>query len=542
MSNKAIIRGKETPRIYTKPLRELTPETSHGFSAIQFAEEVLEMTLLPWQKWLLIHMLELREDGRYRFRIVVILVARQNGKSTVSQVLALWWLYVRGLRTVLGSAQDLDTAEKIWREAVEMAQAVPELNAMIEKVVEVNGKKALRVIDDQGKVYEWRVKASGRRAGRGFTGQAVLLDELREQKTWDAWSALTKTTMAKPNAQIVALSNAGDISSQVLWHLRKVGHQALGDPDGICREDDENNLHDLVRLGDDWEGDRLPWEDEDEEEEPFGEDDLALFEWSGSPNCDKWDRQEWAQANPSLNWNIDEETELTEKSIASACRTDPEWEFRTEVLCQWRQGRAHSEFDGTSWEDIVNEESRIVGKVRACVEMSADRRWTYICFAGLNQEGKMHVEAVARRAGDRWVADWLMDPKRRDLIEAVTGQARGATISPTIHDLKALYEDPDELFDIPVILWEGSEITAGFARFHDAVRDHEVVRLAQPTLKLAGANAVTRKAGDGKMWDRTASPVDIGALVGCNGAHWLWTVEIEEVTESVYETQGLVTV
>jgi phage terminase large subunit-like protein len=38
----------------------------------------------------LIHALELLPDGTFRFRTVVLLVARQNGKSTLMQVLTLW--------------------------------------------------------------------------------------------------------------------------------------------------------------------------------------------------------------------------------------------------------------------------------------------------------------------------------------------------------------------------------------------------------------------------------------------------------------------
>ena len=40
--------GKETPRIYTPPLRELTPETSYGFSVIDFASDVLGIELFPY--------------------------------------------------------------------------------------------------------------------------------------------------------------------------------------------------------------------------------------------------------------------------------------------------------------------------------------------------------------------------------------------------------------------------------------------------------------------------------------------------------------
>src|SRR5690349_7668479 len=81
--------GSETPRIWTAPLRELTPETSLGFECIDFAEQTLELELMPWQKWFLIHALELHPtevddygDPVFRFRKVILLVGRQNAKST----------------------------------------------------------------------------------------------------------------------------------------------------------------------------------------------------------------------------------------------------------------------------------------------------------------------------------------------------------------------------------------------------------------------------------------------------------------------------
>jgi phage terminase large subunit-like protein len=88
------------------------------------------MDLLPWQRWLLIHLLELREDGTLRFRTVVVLVARQNGKSTLSQVLALWFMYVYGAALVIGTAQDLDVAEEIWQGAVDLVEETPELREL----------------------------------------------------------------------------------------------------------------------------------------------------------------------------------------------------------------------------------------------------------------------------------------------------------------------------------------------------------------------------------------------------------------------------
>ena len=82
------------PRIFTPPLRKLEPRTAKteqrtlGYAVIDFATEVCGVDLFPWQKWLLIHALELLPDGSFRYRNVVVLVARQNGKSTLSQALA----------------------------------------------------------------------------------------------------------------------------------------------------------------------------------------------------------------------------------------------------------------------------------------------------------------------------------------------------------------------------------------------------------------------------------------------------------------------
>ena len=53
--------GITTPRIFTPPLRELTPETSNGYAVIEFAEKFLHVHLFPWQKWLLIRWLMLQD-------------------------------------------------------------------------------------------------------------------------------------------------------------------------------------------------------------------------------------------------------------------------------------------------------------------------------------------------------------------------------------------------------------------------------------------------------------------------------------------------
>ena len=335
--------GCEVPRVFTPPLRELTPDTSLGFHVIDFAAKVLLIELHPWQKWLLIHALELLPDNTLRFRTVVVLVARQNGKSLVSQVLALWMMYVYGLRLVLGTAQDLDTAEEVWQGAVDLITELddetdepvrPDLFDLLEKVVQVNGKKALVLKTHK----RYKVKAANRRAGRGLSGDLILLDELREHQSWDAWGSITKTTMARAMALVLCLSNAGDATSIVLRYLRKMGHLGAGDPDGLNAEDRDSE----VLLNDD----DLDEFDPDAEELLEDADTLGLFEWSAKPGCSTRDRDGWAQANPSMNYP----NGIAERIIAAAARTDPEFVFRPEVLCQFLDVSAEGPFPLGTWE------------------------------------------------------------------------------------------------------------------------------------------------------------------------------------------------
>ena len=121
-----MIKGKTEPRLFTPPLRELTPDTTLGHAAIAYAEEILEMELYPWQKWALIHQLEivgdLEGEWRFRFRTVVNMVSRQNGKTELSKVYASFFLNVLRVEAVFGTSLSMDKAEEVW-EAVIAEQA-----------------------------------------------------------------------------------------------------------------------------------------------------------------------------------------------------------------------------------------------------------------------------------------------------------------------------------------------------------------------------------------------------------------------------------
>lgn len=507
--------GATEPRIYTPPLRELTPETSYGFSVISFAESVLGIDLFPWERWFFVHALEANPDGTFRFRIILLLIARQNGKSTMARVFTLWALFVFGVSLVLGTAQNLDTSEETWEGAVEMVEGNDELSEELEQVVRVNGKKNLRLTG--GRSY--RVAAASRRGARGKTADVVILDELREHLTFDAWGAVTKTTNAKPNALILCLSNAGDGFSVVLRHLRYLAHRELGDPDGWCE-----SVGDMGGGDGDDEGASAPL--------------IGIFEWSAPPGASKWDREGWRQANPSMGYGT-----ITERVIASDCATDPEATFRTEDLCQWVETIREQPFPEGSWEAGTDPASEIApdSPLAFGVDVNPERTWASIAVAGIRQDGRRHVEVVARRPGFEWVVRWIEEraSRRRGLRFAY--QKRGAPVSSISDQLRAIRGA--EAHEI-----EGADLAAYCGRLYDGVAacapDSEsdaapVMHRPQPVLDTAAATAAKKRLGDGAfVFDRTASPEDASPVMACAMALGLLSAQPEPTTkESAYTAE-----
>lgn len=516
------LKGKETPRLYTKPLRKLTPKTSLGFEVIRFAKVILGLELFPWQKWLLIHALELNKDGTYRFRKLCILVGRQNGKTTLLTVLCLYWLYVDSEAfpeklkprdfLILGTAQDLDTAQEAWDRTnaycdpdPENEAGVPTLQAKALKPVLGNGKTSIRL--KSGAKY--RVKAANRKGGRGKSAARVLMDELREQQNFDAWSSVTKTMNAIFNSQLWGISNAGDAKSVVLRHLRDIALASVNEWDqyvetGIQSVEEYANNNDLT---------------------------LGLFEWSAPDGCKKDDPEAIAQANPSLGYTIEWET------ILSDLKTDPEFVFRTEVLCQWVTAAVETYIDPLEWANQGDLESEIApdSPIVLGIDTSADRSMSYISVAGYREDGNRHVETVAQRAGMLWVPAAAKKIANKAGTTLVALQARG---TPAIE-----FIEPLEELGLTVFQVGGSELGSSAGQFKDHIEAGTVFHRSQPVLDMAVSGGVTKTLGSMEVWDRVAAVVDIAPLVSANYAlYGLENGPEPEDTTSAYEDHDLLVV
>lgn len=386
MSNARKLIGKTQPRLWTPPLRKLTRATSHGYAIAEFADAIGE-PLLPWQRWLVIHAMELNPDGSYRFRVVVVLVSRQNGKSSVKRTVSLWRLYVDGARLILGTAQDLSLAREQQNYCLDTIYECPDLASELVQVRKASGDEWFKVADAEIEYDDqdgdesltlagtgrYKIAASNRKAGRGLSVDELTIDELREWRSWEPWSALSKTTMARPNGQTWCMSNAGDDQSVVLNQLRDAGLSGR-DPS------------------------------------------IGIFEWSGEDGCEleAWDQIR--QANPGLGYTV------SEAAIRTALTTDPPNVFRTEVLCQ-KVDQLDGAIDYEAWKacaDATGVMNAVRDRLAACLDVAPDGQHASLAVSGRLPDGRPRIEVIAE-----WTSMASVRAELPALLERVKPRAFG---------------------------------------------------------------------------------------------------------------------
>lgn len=350
------MRGSVTPRIWTPPLRELTPDTSWGFDFNDFCAEVIGEPNDEWQRWLSIHVGELLPDGRPRFRTVLVLVARQQGKTSWARKLVLYWMFVDKAPTVIGTSTDRSYAKKSWQEVCEMATGNPYLSAELgpNPIRYTISEECLSNIH-KSKFY---FAASNRRAGRSMTVHRALLDEIREHHDFSAWNAVSKAMNAVRGGQLIATSNQGDADSVVLDSLRlpAIKHIETGQ----------------------------------------GDKRLGLFEWSAPQGSDPTDLSALAMACPDLGNRTDPDVLLADGMRAKDAGGEELTGFKTEVMCM-RVALLDPAVDPDAWDDSGTDTPLDLAdhrlSVALCVDISLDGSHATLAAAAV-VDGKAHVEVI----------------------------------------------------------------------------------------------------------------------------------------------------
>jgi phage terminase large subunit-like protein len=275
---KAQLVGKTEPRLHTKYANDLP---SRGQELIDLAIKLGE-PLMPWQELVAIESMRVKDDERWAFPQIGVLVARQQGKSHLMRLRILWGL-LNGEKLQILSAHKLAVSLEHFNQLLDLIEQHDWLMAQMKKIRRTNGQEEIQFLNNA----RFKVVANNA-AGRGYAGaETIYLDELREHKDYGAWSAITKTQLAAKNPALFAFSNAGDATSTVLNEMRDRG---LATIQGVT-------------------------------------DSLLWLEWSAPPNTNI-SIESAAWANPAMGRTVHVDN-------IKATFNEPEAVVRTEVMCQW---------------------------------------------------------------------------------------------------------------------------------------------------------------------------------------------------------------
>ena len=386
--------GHTVARLFTPPLVvgppgpcgcgcALTPATSYGFAVDDFARDTLKAPLDPWERWAAIHAGELLPDGSPRFATVLILVARQNGKTHLLVVLTLFWLFRARLSMVLGTSTKLDYARESWLKAVKLARSVPELRAGIPTrggVRKANGEQELihapsGDVDDLD-ACRYKIAASNEEGGRSLSINRLILDELRQHHSYDAWAAAEPTTSAVAGSQIWALSNAGDARSVVLNELQDSAREFI---EWWDQESGERGVAELLAADD------CP-----------GDASLGLFEWSAPEDADPTDVDALAAANPNLGYRKDVDRLLANARRAVRAGGVALATFKTEHMCI-RVRALVTAIVPADWQACmqVGDLGAVRTRVALVIDLAPDEEHATAVAAAVLADGRVRVDVVA---------------------------------------------------------------------------------------------------------------------------------------------------
>lgn len=226
--------GDWHPSRYTDTLSGTDEFTTDGDKLLRFIEqhwkssETETFRLDEWQRWLIRRILETYPPdwpvvalrGQLRYRQVVISVGRQNGKSVIGGVLALYYLalHVRGPR-VVGTASVESQAKIVYdrvRYAVENSPA-------LDREIKATETRGISRRDGSG-VYQTLPAKEETAQGEPISG--CLYDELHLGLP-ALWDALVIGQRARRNSQLVGITTAGDADSLLLLRLYEEGQAAI---------------------------------------------------------------------------------------------------------------------------------------------------------------------------------------------------------------------------------------------------------------------------------------------------------------------------
>lgn len=458
----------------------------------------------------------LAENGaRWASLEACLIAARQNLKTFLFKVIALYELFVVGSRLVVWTAHEFDTAMEAFRDLQEIIDGTDWLRRRVKLVrnevgTQGNTKVGIEFLTGQ----RIRFKARTKTGGRGLTGDVVFLDEAFALQPTHVGSLLP-TMAAKSmhgNPRVYYGSSAGQLQSQVLRNLRDRGRPGAEDP-------------------------------------TQGDPTLVYVEWCapegctaedcthqrGVEGCALDDIEKVRMANPAL------ERRISIAFVETMRRSLPVEEFAREFLGWWDEPATGG--DGIPpelWASRGNRDAVFVDAGCALAfDVSPGHRSAAIVACG----GPVHV--VRHDPGTAWVIPALLelDAAHSPVGIALDPTGPGGAMIPDLEKAGFTIRSKSNPAG-KVVLIEGRDATQACEAFLAGVVDGSLEHRDEQSLNQAVDDAGRRVSGDSWRWSRVNSDGDIAPLVAATNARFLWSQPARpqarpsvagEIDEELYE-------
>ena len=404
------------------------------------------------------------------------IVSRQQLKTGFEKLCGLGWLFVLPQDLTIWSAHEFGTAQESARDMLALIAACPDLDRRIRRI---RSSPVPEIETKDGARLRFKARTSG--SGRGLTGNKIILDEAYALQP-GMMGALLPTLTAVPDPQIVYGSSAGMASSAILRGVRDRG-----------------------RIG----SDRMAYA---EWLAPREDCDLqTCTHMVGSPGCALDRIHLWRMACP-----ITARKDPMMRTIASMRLSMPPEEFAREFLCWWDEPQGDAPIPETVWTPLADPSSTMA-EWTVVLEVTPERDWACIVAAGMNLQGKVHVEITGKSTGEfdhRPGTAWVVDRLVRVLNGNPLYIAAGSAAESLVPDLQKA--------GIWVIRIPTKDIPAACGRFYDLAMSGQLAHTGQTDLAAAVTSARQKFLGDKTFtWVRPSGVSDISAMYGATLAAWV---------------------
>lgn len=442
----------------------------------------LGQPFMPWQQQVADVAGEIDpKTGRFVYRKVVVLVPRQSGKTTEDLAQNVYRAIAFGEpQQITYTAQTRNDAHNKF---IFQEKNILRRSAFVDKYKLREAAGSEGILWENGSVHG--LASTTEKSGHGPTLDKGTIDEAFAQIDGRVEQAM-RPAMITRNSQLWVMSTAGNLQSLYLNEEIRKGRERVesGEPGSV-----------------------------------------AYFEWSFLPDEDPDDEETWWKHMPALG-----RTAPIEAVRADHDDMKPRDFARAYGNVTDKGAAAGSILDPDKWDSTATM-THLVGKRSFGLDVTNDRAWAAVSWAGLDENGDNLSELVQHNRGTAWIIPFFVkkfndNPKYARRVYMVAGQQA------------ALMADAFAEADIEIVLLSrATDYAAACAAYYDGVEDGTILHRAEGQVPLETAvGGAAWSSGSARVWDRVKSTTDICPLVAVSVAMWGFTLESQldyDINESI---------